>query len=133
MQACLGGGQTSASSSEASDDIGLLNDTWITVDIRGGEPVSTAGNLPTITFSDEIASGNSSCNGWSADYTIQGSKIQFSNFVVSEITCDPPGVMDQERFFLQLLSEAEGFEVKDGRLTIFDGRGGSIVFKELGS
>ena len=132
--ACLSSGQTSPISSNSSnDESGLLGTTWVLAEIQGNEPISNGGALPTITFSGGQASGNSSCNGWGAKYTISGTDIHFEDFTGSEIACEnPPGIMDQEQAFIQMLSGAVRFELQNGMLTIFDGSGETIVFQELG-
>lgn len=136
--ACLSSGQNTASSSSSSSsssggDDPLLGTGW-TLDQYGGTDVLPNGNHPSITFSGGVASGNSSCNGWQGNYTIDGTNLTFGELTGSEISCDnPAGIMEQESAFLQMLGDAASYEVNGNQLTIFTSSGDTLVFTKMGS
>jgi heat shock protein HslJ len=134
--ACLGGGQTASPPSDSSGQSGgqseLEGNTWVLVEIGGGEPLSNGGALPTLTVIGDQASGNSSCNGWGAKVSVSGDSLQLSDFSGSEIFCDTPaGIMEQEQAFLQILMDAVRYEVTDDSLTIFSSSGATLVFQRF--
>lgn len=131
--ACLGGGQSGSPQEGSPDDSGLSRGTWVLVEIRGEEPVSNGGSFPTITFMDGQASGNASCNGWGASYSSSGDSLSFGEAETSVMLCEVSGVMEQEEAFIQMLGEAQRFEIQDNRLTIFTSSGETLVFQELGT
>ena len=87
---------------------GLIADTTITAEFD-----STEGTL----------SGSAGCNSYVGGYKLNGDKISISEGIAAtEMYCiKPDGVMDQERDYLDLLSEIESYELEGNELTIVCG------------
>jgi len=132
---CLGGGQASSApsgSSGSSNDSPLQGTAWWLLEYQG-TAVPDSWNHPSMTFMESEASGNSGCNGWSASYNVDGSSLSFGVVTASEMMCEQPeGIMEMEDTFVQMLAEAESFELGDKKLTIFTSSGDAYVLYELG-
>ena len=87
---------------------GLIADTRITVEFDSSE-----GTL----------SGSAGCNSYFGSYELEGSKISLGEGIAAtEMYCmEPEGVMDQERDYLDLLSDIEKYELEGSELTIICG------------
>lgn len=87
---------------------------------QGNEQSPLPDTTVTAFFDSEKVelTGNASCNTYYASYEIDGSKLSIPrNFAVTEMWCgDEKG--EQERKFLEILPNAESFEVTGGKLTI---------------
>lgn len=136
--ACLGSGQSTSSnssspssSSSSDDEDPLLGTAWL-LNQYGGNDILPNGNQPSITFSGGLASGNSGCNGWQGNYTIDGTNLTFGELTGSEIFCEnPEGIMEQEDAFLQMLGDAASYELNGDQLTIFTSSGETLVFSSM--
>ena len=132
--ACLAGGDNFSLPSSLGDESGLLGTSWSLVEIGGDEPISTSGSFPTITFGGGQAFGNAGCNYWGAAYSVDGNNFSFGEVEITEIMCETPsGIMEQEDAFVQMLMDAERFELQGNRLTIFTSSGEVFVFEEMGT
>ena len=68
------------------------------------------------------ATGSAGCNSYFASYEASGNKLSFSDIAQTEMYCAAPeGVMEQEREYLTLLSNAESYEIKEGKLQVISG------------
>ena len=132
--ACLAEGLNGSLPSSPGDESGLLGTSWSLVEIEGDQPIAASGSFPTITFGGGQAFGSASCNYWGAAYTVDGNNLSFGEVEITEIMCETPsGIMAQEDAFVQLLNEAERFDIQDNRLTIFTSSAETLVFQELGT
>ena len=82
-----------------------------------------AGLIPgteiTLTFEEGQVRGSSGCNTYGGSYEVDGDKITMSDLYMTEMAClDPEGVMDQELEYLELLRDAQAFQVDEGELVI---------------
>lgn len=83
----------------------------------------------TLVFSgDSQAAGTAGCNSYGGAYesSLSGT-LSFTDLVHTEMYCVEPGVMEQERFFLESLAAAEEYEVVDHALRL-SGGGRLLVF-----
>ena len=73
----------------------------------------------TLTFEEGQVRGSSGCNTYGGSYRVDDDKISMTDLYNTEMACmDPQGVMDQETEYLELLRDAQAFEVGDGGLVI---------------
>ena len=73
----------------------------------------------TLTFEEGQVRGSSGCNTYGGSYGVDGDKITMSDLFMTEMAClDPAGVMDQELEYLELLRDAQAFQVDEGELVI---------------
>jgi heat shock protein HslJ len=61
--------------------------------------------------------GNSGCNGFGGDYTVEGNEITFGQIVSTLMACDDPR-MAQEQAVHQVLTDTASFEIEDSTLTL---------------
>ena len=116
-----------AACSAAAHSTDLNGTSWALVEISG-QPV-VAGSSPTLSFEEEQAGGNSSCNSFSASYEAsQDGKLTFGPPMSTLMAClDSGGVMDQETAYLAALQSAAAYQMKDGRLLILNADGDVVL------
>lgn len=87
-----------------------------------GSPVPALTGLEAgVTFNpDGTMAGNSSCNGFSGKYTVEGNEITFSDLVSTLMACEEP-VMQQEEVMYLVLKDTASFEIDGSTLTITNG------------
>jgi len=68
--------------------------------------------------------GNSGCNSFGATYVVDDDRIRIADLVGTERAC-AQGIMEQEQFLYDVLTNADTFSIDRNRLTIMtaDGRG----------
>jgi polar amino acid transport system substrate-binding protein len=89
--------------------------------ISGTELTALFGNDGSLT-------GTGGCNTFNGRYTTQNDRLTISNFNSTQIFCaDPPGIMDQENRYLQLLPQAQTYQITNQELTLRDGTGQIIL------
>lgn len=80
------------------------------------------------SFSTGTITGNAGCNDYSADVTLDGNAIAFSNIVRGDVQCNnPPGIMEQEQLFLGALPVVQDFLVDGDRLQLNYNSGNSAL------
>ncbi|MEJ2486931.1 MAG: META domain-containing protein [Anaerolineales bacterium] len=101
--------------------------SWVLFAYRNTTPIEAA--KPTIAFTDGEVSGSASCNQYGGSYQVDGDKISFSAMFMTEMYCmEPEGVMEQESLYLEMLGNAESFELSEGQLMIFMADGETLTF-----
>jgi heat shock protein HslJ len=90
--------------------------------------MGTTGNLtPALTIKDVTlnfandgkVSGSAGCNSFSGKYeSTMGGELKVSDITRTLMLCTQPGLMDQEKDFLDALDEAKSYKVVSGKLTI---------------
>ncbi len=84
---------------------------------------------PQLTFdkNENRVAGTDSCNGYSADYTLEGNSISFGE-------PGPTTMMfcgGSERQFLQLMKKIDGFSFEEGKLNLLIGDIPMMRFKKV--
>ena len=91
--------------------------SWI-LKMYGGASL-IPGTEITLAFEEGQVRGSSGCNTYGGSYQVDGDKITMSDLFMTEMAClDPAGVMDQELEYLELLRDAQAFQVDEGELVI---------------
>lgn len=111
----------------------LFASTW-ELDYLSGPRITFAGlfpdKKPTITFNKDTkkVTGNSGCNGYAANFILNGNQISFGEPGISTmIYCG-----DGEKFFLNTIKKVERFEIDDqGKLNLMYGKIPVMRFKKL--
>jgi len=67
-------------------------------------------------------SGSASCNNLSSSYTVKGSSLAIGPIATTRRMCSP-ALMEQESSILQALGEVKQFQLKQGKLSLYDQRG----------
>jgi heat shock protein HslJ len=74
-----------------------------------------------ITFNEDgTVAGNSGCNGFGGNYTVEGDQVTFSEIVSTLIACEEP-IMSQEGAVLEALTDAVVYEIEGNTLTLTNG------------
>lgn len=70
-----------------------------------------------INVSQQLISGNTGCNRFSAKLKIEGQSITISKLTATEMSCRE---MPVERGFMEALKESTNYKLADGKLQLFD-------------
>ena len=101
-----------------------LDQEWFLVsfDDQGSKKKVIANTQTTIQFSTERLSGSAGCNRYFAGYQLKNRyDLTIERIVATEMACpDPVGIMQQEDTYLQLLSRAKAYYIRDGQLTLYN-------------
>lgn len=126
----------SACASEIDSDVGsapaaaqgdLWETSWVAQTIAS-KPVAPLGAV-TMNFQTGTVGGNSGCNTFGGDVTLDGAKISFGPLISTKMACIEGGRMSQEFAFMQLLSDAARYErPSSNRLEIVTADGRRAVF-----
>jgi heat shock protein HslJ len=83
----------------------------------------------TALFRDGNLAGKAGCNRYVASYAVDGDTLGIGAAAATRMFCmDPPGVMDMETRYLELLPEVRKYSVRQGRLLdLFDGDGARLL------
>jgi len=112
----------------------LANTTWSLNTIGTGEVASSliAGTSITLNFNETTTAvgGTGGVNAYGGDCQINGSEIRVRDiFSTKMFKDDPPGLMNQESRFFELLGKAVSFKATTAQLTIYCQDGAFLVFK----
>lgn len=109
----------------------LEGTNWVLESFVDGDAVSStiAGTTLTVSFEDGVITGEAGCNSFGGSYEVDGSSLTTEEIASTLVLCEEPeGVMDQEANFLDILNNAESYEIEGGSLTITAGDGRGLVF-----
>ncbi len=103
-----------------------LSGTYTISSINGEEVKSKA---PTITFSaiDKSLRGNTGCNSFFGNYTIDLYALSIKDLAVTEMYCAEKDIQKTERDFLDVLNNAGSFTIEKNILTLFSKKDRSIL------
>jgi heat shock protein HslJ len=80
-------------------------------------------------FEEGQVGGSAGCNSYGGSYQVSGDKLTIGEIVQTEMAClDPPGVMEQEQEYLQLLGQARSFSIRGHELRITTSTGETLTF-----
>lgn len=107
---------------------------WQLEAFEQGEAVSSvlAGTEITLTFADNKASGFSGCNWFSAEYSVDGSRLELGLIQQTVRACLEPGVEEQERAFAKAFRTVTEYAIDGDRLTLVHA-GGRLHFRAASS
>ena len=101
-----------------------LNQEWLLVnfDDQGSKKKVIATPQTTIQFSTERLSGSAGCNRYFAGYQLENRyDLTIERIGATKMACpNPVGIMQQEHTYLQLLSQAKAYYIRDGQLTLYN-------------
>jgi heat shock protein HslJ len=118
------------------DETKKVIDVASTVQLSGNYRVSEIGNTDLgssdLTFTmaalDKSIRGNSSCNTFFGNYTVDLYALSFGTFAITEMYCDEP-IMDIERAYLKALHNTGSFSIENSILTLYSKVDRSVVLK----
>lgn len=113
-------------------DAALEGTNWVLETFIDGEMASStvAGTTLTASFEGGSITGEAGCNGYGGSYEVDGSSLTTEEIVSTMMLCEEPeGLMDQEANFLDILNNAESYEIEGNSLTITASDGRGLVFR----
>jgi len=73
-----------------------------------------------LTFNEDgTVAGNSGCNGFGGDYTVEGDQVTFGQIVSTLMACEDPR-MTQEDAVHQVLTDTATFKIESNTLTLMN-------------
>jgi heat shock protein HslJ len=90
---------------------------WDLVAYRKTRPI--AGRDLTVRFEGGRIRGEAGCNRFEGSYSVQGDSITVSDITGEDAECEEPeGIMEQEEYYLQFLSDARTYAFVGDQLRI---------------
>lgn len=106
----------------------ITENTWVLTAYNDQQPISE--HQPTLRFETDQVSGTTGCNHYGGSYQVNDGTIKFEGIYSTEMACvDIPGIMDQEKLYLEILGAAQSFKVADGLLIIFAENGQTLTYQ----
>ncbi|GEQ84698.1 hypothetical protein ULMS_02060 [Patiriisocius marinistellae] len=93
-----------------------------------GTPLQSKDMSLSFTALDKMVSGNSGCNTFSGNYSIDVLAISVGQLMATEAYCDEP-VMNVERAFMKALKETGSFNIEDNVLSLYSKVDRSVLLK----
>lgn len=85
----------------------------------------------TAQFKDGKLTGSAGCNNYWAAYEVSGQEIEIGMAAATRMFCsDPPGLMEQEKVFLEALREIKSYRFSGKRLELLNANGAMAVTLE---
>jgi heat shock protein HslJ len=115
---------------EAAAAVPITGTVWVLDTIVSGDTAQSvlAGTRLTLELNDGKAAGETGCNYYGADYTLEGSAFSIGLATITVQGCGDE-IMAQEALYMSMLGTARGLRLEGGRLVI-DTADGELVFKE---
>ena len=111
-------------------DNSLEDRKWYLTEIEGDNNIIVINEKnPFIEFDFESSkiSGNTSCNNFFMDYTIDNNNIHFGPIATTKMAC--PDVIDQEYRFLNALERIDSLEISNNVLFLYENEIPILKFK----
>jgi heat shock protein HslJ len=112
---------------EPRKSAGLVGTIWSATGINNGRQAVVslaAGSEVTMTLaSNGRLSGSGGCNSYSADYTVDGDRIEIAMIVQTERACLDTNIMEQEQAFFRALTSATTYRIDGEKLELRDDAG----------
>ncbi len=112
-------------------DLPLVGTDWVLESYStGGDAISSLVSGTTITAkfaADGTVTGNSGCNHYGGEYSLDGTKLSVSSLYSTLMYCTDPGVMEQEARYMGLLGNVSSYRVESNRLTLTDETGTDLL------
>jgi heat shock protein HslJ len=110
----------------------LENTDWLLISYRGKDAIIEVKS--TVLFQNNEVGGFGGCNQFGGKYNLPAAgsnRIEIGELASTLMFCvEPESVMEQEAAFLEMLNDANRFEVANGRLTIYNTANEVLIFKE---
>jgi len=89
---------------------------------------AVSGNAPTLNFIEleKTIRGNTGCNNFFGNYTIDHSALSFNDISSTEMACEQP-IMDVENAFLQALRNTGTYDIENSVLTLYSKSDRNII------
>lgn len=114
---------------DATDAQAAIKGDWVVTSYYTGDALQSpvVGSTLTAKFDAKQVSGESGCNSFTGEYTVDGDTIAIGPLASTLRACADPAVDEQEAKYLQALALAKTFAVTGDRLDLFREDGGFAV------
>lgn len=108
---------------------GLQGHEWRVTALNTGSTIVSVvtGTQPTASFVHGRVSGNTGCNQFSANYSLEGFNLKMGPAVSTKRACLNEEASKQEIAFLQALENVVNFRIVGNQLTFYDKEGKILV------
>ncbi len=123
-------GDMTPSSTPNSESAPLAGTSWqlTALGTTGAETPVVVDSTVTLQFdADGQAGGNTGCNSFGGNYTVNGDSLTFSKIISTLVACADANVMSQEQQYVDALNGAERYAVDGDELTIWYDNGNSML------
>ena len=107
----------------------LKSGSWLLTSLDGSAPVT--GSSITLNFDKDSLGGSAGCNSYGGEYKLRGEKLSLNNVYSTEMYCEAAGLMDQEAYYLELLSKVESVSITGDTLTLTTSSGETLEFEAM--
>lgn len=108
-----------------------IKDVWWQADSIGGKPPVNGSEVTLMLGSDGKVGGKSGCNGYGANFKLEGTRITVYPPMIGTMMACAPALMDQEQAYRTLLEKAATVNVtKDGKLEVVSANGATIRYSK---
>jgi heat shock protein HslJ len=107
-------------------DPALRDTEWILLLLHGQDPLE--GSHITLNLAQEGFGGFAGCNRYGGEYdAAHNGSLSVSEVWQTEMDCQPPALMEQERVFVEAILSGAGYRVIDDRLEIDNAAGETVL------
>jgi len=126
------GAAKTVSDGENSNAAGLEDKKWILTSIAG-KSLPKIETVPFLVFDKQkqSAGGDSGCNVFGGSYKTEGAKIGITEIISTQRACIEDERMNIEREFFGNLQKATRFEIKAGKLNLYEGDTPLLTFNAV--
>lgn len=107
----------------------LRSASWLLTSLDGSSPVT--GSSITLNFDKDSLGGSAGCNSYGGEYKLRGDKLTLNSVYSTEMYCEAAGLMDQEAYYLELLSKVESVSITGDTLTLTTSSGETLEFEAM--
>ena len=108
-----------------------IKDVWWQADSIGGKPVVSGSEVTLMLGSDGKVGGKSGCNGYGANYQLEGTGLTVFPPMIGTMMACAPALMDQEQSYRGLLEKAASVKVTaDGKREVVSASGATIRYSK---
>lgn len=109
----------------------MIKDVWWQAEAIGGNGVAPGSEVTLMLGSDGKAGGKSGCNGYGANYQLDGSNLKVFPPMIGTMMACAPALMTQEQTYRGLLEKAASVNVTtDGKLEVVSASGATIRYSK---
>ncbi|WP_301665451.1 META domain-containing protein [Methanoculleus frigidifontis] len=135
IAACLVSAGCMGSTGAESGGESLAGSAWTLLSYAAGNGTAVPvlqGTAITANFTEDgRVTGSAGCNGYGGNYVFDGDRLAITSIASTLMACtEPPGIMDQEARYLDLLGSVAAFQLEGDRLVLLDANGTPVLTYE---
>ena len=96
-----------------------IEGVWLLTELSGEELLADTSITAEFNEDGQVA-GSSGCNSYRTTFMIEGRNIEFGEQIISTMMACSEAVMEQESAYLEMLLEADRFNIMENELVLFN-------------